>query len=115
MAGISQSPYNVGVSPFTSHVPPQLWQLQAALQQLLQVGYVQQQQLQQLQQLVPLQLQQIQQLIQLVAQQQTYPTPHVHPYGLPTSFATPSIGPGWLAATQSMQPQLFAGQAGYVM
>lgn len=117
MAGIPLNPYTVVTTPFVS-VPHQLWQMQSALQQLLQQGYVQQQQIQQLLQLVPLQLHQIQQLIQFVAQQQpqqTYQMPHVHPYGPATTFAPSIGGPGWLAATQSFQPQVFAGQAGYVM
>ena len=116
MAGIQSTPYTAG--PFVSHGPQQLWQLQAALQQLLQLGSIQQQQLQQLLQLVPLQLHQIQQLIQFVSQQQQQPyqMPYGHPYGPAAGFGLPSIGgPGWLAGTQPIQPPVFAGQAGYVM
>ena len=67
---------------------------------------------QQLQQLVPQRIQliqQIQYLIHLVAQQQTF----LPQGGIPFSaFGGPA---GWLAGSQGVQPQVFGGQAGYVM
>jgi hypothetical protein len=88
------------------HAPQQLLQ---SLQQLVHLEYLQQQQLQQfVPQRIQL-LQQIQYLIHLVAQQPTV-LPHG---GFPISaFGGPA---GWLAGTQGVQPQVFGGQAGYVM
>lgn len=84
-------------------------QLLQSLQQLVQLEYLQQQQLQQL---VPQRIQliqQIQYLIHLVAQQQTF----LPQGGIPFSaFGGPA---GWLAGSQGVQPQVFGGQAGYVM
>ena len=101
--------------PFGSFVPQQLQQLQAAVQQLLQTGYVQHQQIQQLLHIVPQQLQHIQQLIQFVAQQtsqsspwqQNQPFPNV---GYPMAFGHPS---GWLGSSPGTQPQFFGGQGGF--
>jgi hypothetical protein len=100
------SPWAAG--SYGTHAPQQLLQ---SLQQLVQIDYVQQQQLLQL---VPYRLhllQQIQQLIQSVAQPQHQAFP---PHGaFPLSpFAGPT---GWLTGTQGIQPQIFGGQAGYVM
>ena len=110
--------------PFGSYVPQQLQQLQAAVQQLLQTGYLQQQQVQQLLHIVPQQLQQIQHLIQFVVQQayQQSPMSASQPfspnagYSL-SSFGTPS---GWLATPPTTQSQFFGqggfgGPSGYVM
>jgi len=83
---------------FAPYPQQQLLQsLQVALLQVLNV--------------VPLQLQQIQQLVQLLAQQ-----PHqAYAHGL-QPFQIPSVGPsGWVPGTQTLQPQMFTGQAGYVM
>lgn len=89
------------------HAPQQLLH---SLQQLVQLEYVQQQHLQQL---VPQRiqlLQQIQYLIHLVAQQ---PQTLLSQGGFPiAAFGGPA---GWLAGTQGVQPQIFGGQAGYVM
>src|SRR5262245_8317887 len=107
-----------------SFVPQQLQQLQAAVHQLLQTGYVQQQQIQQLLHIVPQQLQQIQHVIQFVAQQANQPSPMFGPQLFPpnagyslSTFGTPS---GWLAAPPATQSQFytqggFGGQTGYVM
>jgi len=88
------------VAPGSFGVYPQqqlLHSIQVAIQQALQ--------------LVPQQLQQIQQLVQLLAQQSHQMQ---HTQG-PQPFQIPSIGAsGWLT-TQAGQPQLFTGQAGYVM
>ena len=85
-------------------------QLLQSLQQLLQLDYLHQQQLLQL---VPHRLQllqQIQQLIQLVGhQQQPFPSHGSFPI---SSFAGPT---GWLTGNQGLQPQMFGGQASYVM
>lgn len=108
-----QSPlsgYPLAAGPFG---PSQVLQsLQAALQQLLHIQYIQQQQIQQLLQLTPQQIHQLQHLIQFVAQQvhQTYQQPFAAGGGFP-SLGAPS---GWLGATQG-QPQGFGAQAGYVM
>lgn len=107
--------------PFGAHVPQQLQQLQAAVHQLLQNGFVQQQQIQQLLQIVPQQLQQIHQLIQFVAQHaQSYPyQSFLQNAGYPVpSFGAPSP---WLGSSPGTQTQLFGGQGafgtqgGYVM
>jgi hypothetical protein len=86
-------------------------QLLHALQQLVQLDYIQQQQALQL---VPQRLQllqQIQQLIQVAGQQQHQP---FQPYGsFPISSFTGQAG--WLTGNQGVQPQLFGGHAGYVM
>ena len=100
------TPWSAG--PFGVHAPQQLLQ---SLQQLVQIDYLQQQQTLHL---VPHRLQllqQIQQLIQAVAQQ---PHQTFLPHGsFPiSSFAGPT---GWLTGTQGIQPQMFSGQAGYVM
>jgi hypothetical protein len=99
------------------YLPQPLQQLQAAIHQLLQTQFVQQQQLQQLVHIVPQQLQQIQQLIQFVAQQtsQNSPWQQTQPFlpnvGYPmTSFGHPS---GWLGSSPVTQPQIFAGQGGF--
>jgi hypothetical protein len=85
-------------------------QLLQALQQALQLEYVQQQQIQQLVHLLPQKIQQLQYLIHLVAQQQTY---QVHQGALPfSSFGGPA---NWLTGTQGVAPQVFGGQASYVM
>jgi hypothetical protein len=93
-------------SPYGVHAPQQLLQ---SLQHLVQLDYVQQQQLLQL---VPQRiqlLQQIQYLIQLVAQQQHQQQTFSPQAGFPISALG---GPtGW----QGAQPQMFGGQAGYVM
>jgi hypothetical protein len=91
------------------HAPQQLLHL---LHQLVQLEYLQQQQLQQLApQRIQL-LQQIQYLIQAVAQQQQQ-----HTFLPQTGFGSSAFGgpAGWLAGTQGVQPQMFGGQAGYVM
>src|SRR5262245_44140033 len=115
------------IPPFGMHVPQQQ-SLQAVLQQLLQLGVVQQQQVQQLLQILPQQLQQIQHLIQFVAQQtyqqQSYQTPlHYQQSFFPTAgfgmspFGAPA---NWLGTSQGSLPQIFTGQggigqSGYVM
>ena len=110
--------------PFGSFVPQQLQQLQAAVHQLLQTGYVQHQQIQQLLHIVPQQLQQIQQAISFVAQQayQSSQLPASQPFSPNAGYALSSFGTpsGWLATPPATQPQFFAqggfgGQSGYVM
>lgn len=96
------------IPPFGTHVPQQLQSVQITLQQLLQLGVVQQQQIQQLLQIVPQQLQQIQQLIQFIAQpyqQQAYQT-----YQTPLMHSQPSFFPN--AGFGVSLPQIFAGQGG---
>ena len=89
-----------------SYVPQQLHLLQTSVQQLLQLGYVQQQYIQQLLQTIPLQLHQIQHLIQF-ALQQTHQSPWQGQQSfLPGGF--PSLGP-----SQGLQPQMFGGQGGF--
>lgn len=103
----TQSPFGTpwGAGPYGTQAPQQLLH---SLQQLLQLEYVQQQQLLQLLPQKIQQLQQIQHLIQLVAQ----PSYQMHQGPFPIS---PFGGaPGWLG-TQGVQPQIFGGQAGYVM
>jgi len=91
------------------HAPQQLLQ---SLQQLVQLEYLQQQQLLQLAPHRIQLLQQIQYLIQVVAQQQQQQT-FLPQQGFPISaYGGPA---GWLAGTPGVQPQVFGGQAGYVM
>ena len=71
-------------------------QLLQSLQQLVQLEYLQQQQLLQL---APHRIQLLQQIQYLIQ-------------GFPISFGGPA---GWLAGTPGVQPQVFGGQAGYVM
>lgn len=112
---------------------PQLQQLQAAIHQLLQTGYTQQQLIQQLLQIVPQQLQHIQQLVQYIAQQHVYQQQQSYqssPWQSQSPFSTMGLGghpfsqsfgttPSWLGSTQGAQPQMFGGQAnfgqGYLM
>jgi hypothetical protein len=119
--------------PFGSHVPQQLQQLQQAIYQLLQIGYVQQQHIQQLLQIVPQQLQQIQHLLQIHAyQQQPYQSSQLfNPQSMfaTPGFGTPSFGtsgfagqgfgatPSWLGGSQGTQQQFGQGGfgQGYVM
>jgi hypothetical protein len=90
------------------HAPQQLLQ---SLQQLVQLEYLQQQQLLQFAPHRIQLLQQIQYLIQVVAQQQQQT--FMPQAGFPISaFGGPA---GWLAGTPGVQPQVFGGQAGYVM
>jgi hypothetical protein len=87
-------------------------QLLQSLQQLVQLEYLQQQQLLQLAPHRIQLLQQIQYLIQVVAQQQQQQT-FLPQQGFPISaYGGPA---GWLAGTPGVQPQVFGGQAGYVM
>jgi hypothetical protein len=90
---------------YGAHAPQQLLQ---SLQQLVQLEYIQQQQLQQLAPYRIQLLQQIQYLIHLVGQQQ-------HQTFLPQGgFPISAFGAtNWLG--QGVQPQVFGGQAGYVM
>ena len=91
------------------HAPQQLLQ---SLQQLVQLEYLQQQQLLQLAPHRIQLLQQIQYLMQVVAQQQQQQA-FVPQQGFPISaYGGPA---GWLAGTPGVQPQMFGGQAGYVM
>ena len=101
-------------SPFGAFVPPQLQPLQAAVQQLLQIQYVQQHHIQQLLQFVPQQLHQIQQLLQFVLQQ-TYQGGQWHgqPSLLPGGYALGSFGPSAWGTSQGLQPPLFGGQGGF--
>jgi hypothetical protein len=101
------TPWAAGL--YGGHAPQQLLQ---SLQQLVQLEYIQQQQLQQFAPHRIQLLQQIQYLIQVVAQQQHQQT-FMPQAGLPSSaFGGPA---GWLAGTPGGQPQVFGGQAGYVM
>jgi hypothetical protein len=112
-------------TPFGPYVPQQLQQLQVAVHQLLQNGFVQQQHLQQLLLIVPQQLQQIQQLVQFVAQQasQLSPFHQIQPFLPNATYPMTAFGPssGWLGSSPATQPQLygaqggFGGQSGYVM
>jgi len=123
-ASLPQSGSQFG-GPFGSYVPQQLQQLQATVHQLLQTGYVQQQQIQQLLHIVPQQLQQIQHLIQFVAQQAYQPSsmPASQLFSPNAGYSVPWFGTpsGWLAAPPATQSQFFTaqggfgGQSGYVM
>lgn len=90
--------------PFATYLPQQVQALQAAVQQLLQLEYVQQQHISQLLQIVPLQLHHIQQLIQYVAQQ----TSQISQLHTPQAFL-PATGFG----IGGPQAQLFGGQSGF--
>jgi len=82
-------------------------QILQSLQGLLQQLQIVPLQLQQLQQILPWQLQQLQQIVHLLAQQ----SHQIQTTGMPF-FQNPSA---WLPGTQTAQPQMFGGQAGYVM
>lgn len=96
-----------------AYLPQQVQALQAAVQQLLQIEYIQQQHINQLLQIVPQQLHQIQQLVQHVAQQasQTSPMHSPQPFFPGTGFGMGTPPQGQLFGGQSG----FGGQGGYVM
>ena len=110
-SAFAQSPLGVpfgihqGLAGSLASYPQQqiLQLLQGVLQQLQIVPL----QLQQLQQILPWQLQQLQQIVHLLAQQ----SHQIQTTGTPF-FQNPSA---WLPGTQTAQPQMFGGQAGYVM